>query len=133
LTSTGNLTANLEVQDYVTMDASHDMLTGGAPFGGVGGDLVESVNKSEVNMLFNIGTSWWWNDFAPTWTMIFNPKGRTFLLFPSFTLTPPWTKSYFLKLQAIEVLGGDKQSIGGGLFKGQSLLTAQFQYNFNVL
>jgi hypothetical protein len=33
----------------------------------------------------------------------------------------------------IEVLGGDKQRIGGGLFKGESLLTAQFQYNFNLL
>ena len=133
LTSTGNLSANLEVQDYVTMDASQNMLTGGAPFGGTGGDLTESVNKNEVNLLFNLGTSWWWNDFAPTWTMIFNPKGRTFLLFPSIVLNPPWTKSYFLKLQAIEVLGGDSQSIGGGLFKGESLLTAQLQYNFNLL
>jgi hypothetical protein len=133
LTSTGNLTANLEVQDYVTMDASQNMLTAAAPFGGVGGDLTESVNKSEINLLFNVGTSWWWNDFAPTWTMIFNPKGRTFLMFPSIVLNPPWTKKYFLKLQAIEVLGGDSQSVGGGLFKGESLLTAQLQYNFNLL
>jgi hypothetical protein len=133
LTKTGNLSMNLEVQDYITMDASQNMLTAGAPFGGVGGDLNESVNKNEVNLLFNVGTSWWWNDFAPTWTMIFNPKGRTFLLFPSLVLNPPWTKAYFLKLGAIEVLGGDVQSIGGGLFKGESLLTAQFQYNFNVM
>jgi hypothetical protein len=54
-------------------------------------------------------------------------------MFPSLVLNPPWTKSYFLKLQAIEVLGGDRQSINGGLFKGESLLTAQFQYNFNLL
>src|SRR5579885_1290804 len=133
LTRTGNLSMNLEVQDYITMDASQNMITAGAPFGGVGGDLNESVNKNEVNLLFNVGTSWWWNDIAPTWTMIFNPKGRTFLLFPSLVLNPPWTKAYFLKLQAIEVLGGDAQSIGGGLFKGESFLTAQFQYNFNVL
>jgi hypothetical protein len=133
LTSTGNLTINLEAQDYVTMDANQNMMTGGSPFGGVGGDLTESVNKNEVNALFNVGTSWWWNDFAPTWTMIFNPKGRTFLLFPSIVLNPPWTKKYFVKLQAIEVLGGDRQSTGGGLFKGESMLTAQLQYNFNLL
>ena len=48
------------------------------------------------------------------------------------TLNPRWTKKYFLKLQAIEVLGGDKMW-GIGLFKGQSLLTAQLQYNFNLL
>jgi hypothetical protein len=49
-------------------------------------------------------------------------------------LNPPWTKQYFLKLQAIEILSGDISSIqAGGLLKGQSLLTAQFQYNFNVL
>jgi hypothetical protein len=63
--------------------------------------------------------------------MIFNPKGRTFALFPTLTLNPPWTKKYFVKLQAIEVLGGDKMW-GLGLFKGQSLLTAQLQYNFNL-
>jgi hypothetical protein len=133
LTSTGNLSANLEVQDYITMNASQNMMTGAAPFGGVGGDLDESVNKNEVNLLFSVGTSWWWGDFAPTWTMIYAPKGNTFLLFPSLVLNPPWTKKYFMKLQAIEVLGGDRQSIGGGLFKGESLLTAQLQYNFDLL
>jgi hypothetical protein len=87
-----------------------------------------------LHTLFNIGTSWLWNDIAPTWTMIFSPKGRTFLLFPSIVLNPPWTKAYFLKLQAIEVLGGDMNySQGGGAVKGESLLTAQFQYNFNLL
>jgi hypothetical protein len=44
-----------------------------------------------------------------------------------------WTKKYFLKLQAIYVLGSDRESAGGGLFKGESLLTAQLQYNFNLL
>jgi hypothetical protein len=49
-------------------------------------------------------------------------------------LNPPWTKQYFMKVQAIEVLGGDKgTSQNGGILKGQSLLTAQFQYNFNLL
>jgi hypothetical protein len=39
-----------------------------------------------------------------------------------------------MKLQAIEVLGGDQAySQGGGILKGQSLLTAQFQYNFDLL
>ena len=97
------------------------------------GNAVDKVPpKNGVSALFNIGTSWWWNDFNPTWTMIYNPKGNTFLLFPSKVLNPPWTKRYFLKLQAIEVLGSDRLSAGGGLLKGQSLLSAQFQYNFNI-
>jgi hypothetical protein len=133
LTKTGNLTANIEVQDYITLDSNNNTFSGGSPFGGVGGDLTETNNKNEVNALLNLGTSWYWDAFAPTWTMIFNPKGRTFLMFPSLVLTPPWTKKYFVKLQAIEVLGGDYQSAGGGLFKGESLLTAQLQYNFNLL
>ncbi len=61
-----------------------------------------------------------------------NPKGTTFALFPSIVLDPPWTKKYFLKLQAIEILGSDKTwGIGG--FKSQSYLIAQFQYNFNLM
>jgi hypothetical protein len=124
LTSTGNLSANVEVEHTIVLDNSKTTAEGDA--------LDAHQLKNDVNALFNIGTSWWWEDFAPTWTMIFNPKGRTFLLFPSIVLNPPWTKAYFLKLQAIEVLGGDKMW-GGGLFKGESLLTAQFQYNFNLL
>jgi hypothetical protein len=90
--------------------------------------------KNNVSALFNIGTSWMWEDIEPAWTMIFNPNGRSFLLFPSLTLNPPWTKKYFMKLQAIEILSGNAgaQQAGGAL-KGQSLLTAQFQYNFNLL
>jgi hypothetical protein len=98
-----------------------------------GNDVSEANGKNEVNPLLSIGTSWWWGDFAPTWTMIYAPKGNTFLLFPSFVLNPPWTKKYFMKLQAIEVLGGYRESLGGGLFKGESLLTAQPQHNFNLL
>ncbi|HKV54995.1 MAG TPA: hypothetical protein VJN94_10155 [Candidatus Binataceae bacterium] len=124
LTSTGNLSANVEVEDNIIMD--------NAKFSYVGNDLNEQNLKNDVSVLFNIGTSWWWEDFAPTWTMIYNPKGTTFALFPAIVLNPPWTKKYFLKLQAIEVLGGDREA-GIGLFKGQSLLTAQFQYNFNLL
>ena len=124
--STGNLTSNLEVTDVITMDNAKTM-----PFNG--NDVSEANNKNEVNALLNIGTGSLWNDIQPAWTMIYNPKGTTFLLFPSLVLNPPWAKSYFMKLQAIEVLGSDRESLGGGLFKGESLLTAQFQYNFNLL
>ncbi|MGH7987117.1 MAG: hypothetical protein ACREQX_12635 [Candidatus Binataceae bacterium] len=132
LTKTGNLSANIEAQDYIVLDYNKSMLWGGSPWGGVGGTIVQSANKNEVNVLFNIGTSWMWEDVAPTWTMIYNPNGQTFLMFPSLVLNPPWTKKYFVKLQAVEVLGGNNNE-GGGLLKGQSLLTAQFQYNFNLL
>jgi len=125
LTSTGNLSANFELFHTIIMDNCKLCYFGNA--------LNQRQLKNDVNLLFNVGTSWWWSDFAPTWTMIFNPKGRTFALFPSIVLNPPWTKKYFLKLQAIEILGGDKEQAGVGLFKGQSYLLAQFQYNFNVL
>jgi len=125
LTSTGNLSANVEVYDQIVMDNCKLCY--------LGNDLgTEKQLKNDVSVLFNIGTSWWWEDFAPTWTMIFNPKGRTFALFPSLILNPPWTKKYFLKLQAIEILGGDNEA-GIGLFKGESQLIAQFQYNFNLM
>ena len=125
LTSTGNLSANVEVFDQIIMDNSK--LTSW------GNDVSEPTEKNSVSVLFNLGTSWWWEDFAPTWTMIYAPKGNTLLLFPSIVLNPPWTKKYFMKLQAIEVLGGDRLAPEGGAFKGESLLTAQFQYNFNLL
>jgi hypothetical protein len=124
LTTTGNLSANVEMIQTTIMDDCKLCYTGN--------DLNEQLLKNDVSMLFNLGTSWWWSDFAPTWTMIWNPKGDTFALFPSLVLNPPWTKKYFMKLQAIEILGGDKEA-GIGLFKGQNYLIAQFQYNFNVL
>jgi hypothetical protein len=124
LTSTGNLSANLEMVQTTIMDDCKLCWNGNA--------LDAHLLKNDVSVLFNIGTSWWWSDFAPTWTMIWNPKGDTFALFPSIVLNPPWTKKYFMKLQAIEILGGDKMS-GIGLFKGQNYLIAQFQYNFNVM
>jgi hypothetical protein len=133
LTKTGNLSANLEVYDEIALDSSQSMMETFGPW--TGGGVVDSTNiKNNVSALLNIGTSWMWEDVAPSWTMVFNPKGRSFLLFPSVVLNPPWTKKYFMKLQAIEILGGDKfaQQAGGAL-KGQSLLTAQFQYNFNLL
>jgi hypothetical protein len=124
LTSTGNLSANLEFLQTTILDNCKLCWNGNA----LDGHLL----KNDVSLLFNIGTSWWWSDFAPTWTMIYNPKGTTFALFPAITLNPPWTKKYFMKLQAIEIMGGDKMA-GIGLFKGQSYLIAQFQYNFNLL
>jgi hypothetical protein len=133
LTSTGNLSANVEVNDVITMDGSNSMFETFGPW--TGGSFEQENNiKNNVEALFNIGTSWMWEDIEPAWTMVFNPKGRTTLLFPSLVLNPPWTKKYFMKLQAIEVLGGDRQEQqSGGILKGQSLLTAQFQYNFNLL
>ena len=133
LTDTGNLSANIEVFDSISMDGNNSQQETSGPW--TGGALeAEATIKNNVNTLFNIGTSWLWNDIQPAWTMVFSPKGRTFLLFPSVVLNPPWTKKYFMKLQAIEVLGGDSNySSGGGILKGQSLLTAQFQYNFNLL
>lgn len=125
LTQTGNLSANLEVFDTIIMDKSNQTTLGTA--------LGAPIEKNQISSLLNVGTSWWWGDFQPTWTMIYAPKGNTFLLFPSVVLNPPWTKKYFVKLQAIEVLGSDRESVEGGLFKGQSLLTAQLQYNFNLL
>jgi hypothetical protein len=100
------------------------------PYGTV---LDEPIEKNLVSTLLNVGTSFYYGDIAPTWTMIFAPKGRTFLLFPAVTLNPPWTKKYFMRLQAIEVMGGDHIIPEGGYFKGESLLTAQFQYNFDIM
>ena len=132
LTSTGNLSANLELYDEIAMDASQNIYDTIGPSNGGGPGENTTNHKNNVSALLNVGTSWLWNDIEPAWTMIFNPTGRTFLLFPSVVLNPPWTKAYFMKLQAIEVLSGNSGS-GGGQLKGQSLLTAQFQNNFNLL
>jgi hypothetical protein len=133
LTSTGNLSANLEVYDEIALDSSQSMFETFGPW--TGGGIENTTNiKNNVSALLNVGTGFFWEDIQPAWTMVYNPKGRAFLLFPSLVLNPPWTKKYFMKLQAIEVLGGDKStSQAGGILKGQSLLTAQFQYNFNLL
>jgi hypothetical protein len=132
LSDTGSLTSFLELQDYITMDANNDFGSASSPYGGVG-NPGESVNRHEVNFLFFVTDSWWWEIFRASFGGIYNPKGTTFLLFPSITLTPPWTHKYFVTLQALELMGGDNQSVGGGDIKGQSLLLASFQYNFNLL
>ena len=126
LSSTGDLSANLEVFDSIAMDTAKAM--------DANDRNPVHILKNPVQVLFNVGTSFYYADFAPTWTMIYGSKGNTFLLFPSITLNPPWTKKYFLKLQAIEVLGGDRQAAQvGGTFKGESFLSALLQYNFDIM
>jgi hypothetical protein len=124
LTSTGNLTAFFELYDLITMNNAKTIPVGA---------LISQVNqKNQVSALASIGTGWYWEDIEPTWTMIYEPTGTTFALFPTLVLNPPWTKKYFVKFQAIQIFGTNKQQ-GLGLFKGQNLLTAQLQYNFNLL
>src|SRR5262249_23647836 len=86
LTSTGNLSANLEMLKTTVMHNCKECYTGN--------DLNSYQLKNDVSVFFNIGSSGWWADFAPTWTMIWTPKGESFALFPSLVLTPPWTKKY---------------------------------------
>jgi hypothetical protein len=124
LTSTGNLTAFFEVYDLITMNNAKTIP--------VGALLSDQNQKNQVYTLASIGTGWYWEDIEPTWTMIYQPTGTTFAMFPTLVLNPPWTKKYFVKFQAIEVMGSNKGQ-GLGLFKGQSMLTAQLQYNFNLL
>jgi hypothetical protein len=124
LTSTGNLTAFFELYDKITV--SNTKLTP------VGALISQRNQKNLVFALASIGTGFFWEDVEPTWTMIYQPTGTTFAMFPTLVLNPPWTKKYFVKLQAIEVLGSNKEQ-ALGLFKGESLLTAQLQYNFNLL
>jgi hypothetical protein len=125
VSSTGDLSANLEIFDSITMDIAKDM--------DANNRNQVHILKNPINMLLNVGTSWYYGDIAPSWTMIFLPKGRTFLMFPAVTLNPPWTKKYFVRLSAIEVLGGDRQSAqSGGTFKGESFVSALLQYNFQL-
>jgi hypothetical protein len=94
LTATGNLSANIEFQDFITLDDANSMMENFGPY--TGGALEPESNiKNNVSTLFNVGTSWLWYDIAPTWTMIFSPKGRTFLLFSSIVLNPPWDQGLF--------------------------------------
>ncbi len=122
LTSTGTLTTNLEWNQYTIV--------------GYGKNLVysfyaERYRHNEEQILFSANTSWWWGAFLPTYTMIWNPSGNTTLLFPTFTMTPPWTNKYFATLGYIGILGNDRlNSFAGGGFKGKSMLYMSFQYNF---
>jgi hypothetical protein len=128
LTTTGNLSANFEFLDQINMDTSNDMADG--PNGAV---VNEIVQKNDISMLFNIGTSYWWNAIAPTWTMIYSPKGTSFAFFPSIQFNPPWTNKYFARIGLIYVMGSDMNYVGVPLFKGQNLITLTGQYNFSAL
>jgi hypothetical protein len=128
LTTTGNLSANFEFLDQINMDTSNDMADG--PNGAL---VNETVQKNDISMLFNIGTSYWWNAVAPTWTMIYSPKGTSFAFFPSIQFNPPWTNKYFARIGLIYVLGSDMNYVGVPLFKGQNLITLTGQYNFSAL
>jgi hypothetical protein len=124
LTSTGNLSANVEVFDQIMMDHRKSFTLGNA--------VDFNPPKNDVSVLLNLGTSWLWNDVAPTFTGIYQPTGNNMAIFPQVILNPPWTKKYFMTVQAIELLGGNRMS-GVGLFKGQSMILTTFQYNFNLL
>jgi hypothetical protein len=124
LTTTGNLTANFEVYDDIIMDHRKTFTTGNA--------LDANPPKNDVYALGSVGTSWMWSDIAPTFTGIFEAKGRNIVMFPNVVFNPPWTKKYFMTITAIEVMGGDKL-VGFGVFKGQSQINAAFQYNFNLM
>jgi hypothetical protein len=125
LSSTGDLSANLEVFDNIALDMAKDM--------DMSNRTQAHLLKNPIQILFNAGTSWYYGDIAPTWTMIYGLKGRTFAMFPSVTLNPPWTKKYFVRLSAIEIMGGDRQAAQNlGNFKGQSFVSALLQYNFQL-
>ena len=125
LTKTGVLNANLEWNQYT--------------ISGYGKNLVyafyaERWRHNEEQILFSTNTSFWWGAILPTYTMIWNPSGNTTLLFPTVTVTPPWTNKYFATLGYVGILGNDKfNSFAGGVFKGKSLLYMQFQYNFQAI
>jgi hypothetical protein len=125
ISETGALTVNLEWQNYTILSPGKNLVYLG---------YTEKWRHNEENLLLNLGTSWWWGAIAPTWTSIYNPDGNTFLLFPSVTLTPPWTNQYLMRLQYVGILGNDKYSaFSGGIFKGKSIFLTQFQYNFNLM
>ncbi len=125
LSSTGDLSANFEVFDSITLDTAKDM--------DANNRNQVHIMKNPIQMLFNVGTSWYYGDIAAAWTMIYGVKGNTFLMFPSVTLNPPWTKKYFIRLFTIQVLGGDRQAAQvQGTFKGQSFVSALLQYNFQL-
>ncbi len=126
LTSTGSLSANLEMQEVTILDASDHMLESQG--------VLTKAHKHEVNALVNVGTSFWWGAVAPTATAIYNPDGQTWLLTPSVVLTPPWTNKYFAKIGTVYILGNDKYAFSsGGSLKGGSSVFIQLQYNFDLL
>lgn len=126
LTSTGTLTTNLEWNNYTIMSPSRYMEY--APL------TAQRLRHNEESILLNVSTSWWWQSVTPQWIMVYNPDGNTFLLFPNLLLVPPWTSNYFLKLQFIGILSGNRfDTAAASQFKGKNFVLAQFQWNFNLL
>jgi len=130
LTSTGNLTVNAEIDGQTLLSPSRKMQQFLTYF--------NPMYHNDISGSLNITSSWWWGAIAPTWTMAYDPNGETFAFFPSLTLTPPWTNKYFATFRWIEVLGTNRYGFpnGGldiGILKGLSMLTAQFQYNFDLI
>jgi Protein of unknown function (DUF1302) len=130
LTATGNLSANLEVEDQIPLDMSKQMFLGTAG-GGMSGPT-SFAQKNMISILFNAASSWWWNDFAVNLTGIYVPDGNTFALFPGIQLNPPWTNKYFARIDFIDVLGSNYEN-GLGWFKGEGMLMLTGQYNFDLM
>jgi hypothetical protein len=125
LTQTGTLTTHLEWNNYTILSWSKKYVYGGS--------ALHRYHNDE-QLLLSLGTSWLWNEIAPTLTGIYNPDGTTFELFPDLLLTPHWSNLYSLDLKYIGILGNNKYGgATGGVFKGKSLLVMTFQYNFNLL
>jgi hypothetical protein len=124
LTTTGTLTARLEWNNLTILSPSKTME-----------QSVSAIHRyhNDENFLLTTGTSWLWNEFAPTLTGIYNPNGTTFEVFPDLLISPHWTSNYTLDLKYIGVFGKQKYGADGGVFKGKSLLIFTFQYNFNLL
>ena len=100
LTSTGNLSANLEVYDDIMMDNAKDVHSRQRR-------RPQPDEERRARSCSTRAPRGYGRMLLPTSVASSNPKGRNIALFPSVTLNPPWTKKYFLKLQAIEVMGGD--------------------------
>lgn len=125
LSESGSLTTNFEWNNYTILSPSKDFVYMG---------YAERWRHNEENFLFSATTSWWWGAFEPTATVIYNPDGNTWELFPNIVLTPPWSSKYFMNVQYIAILSNDKFSAyAGGVFKGKNILLMQFQYDFDLI
>ncbi len=125
LTTTGNLSANYEITGTTILSYQHQIMNAQSYFA--------PAYRNDINMLFSISSSWYWGAITPDWTNIYAPQGETWLLFPTLQLTPPWTTKYFTTLGYVGILGTDRYNLDGGLFKGKSMFTFRFQYNFSLL
>jgi hypothetical protein len=122
--STGTLTARLEWNNITILSPSKSMEYSVS---------AQHRYHNNENLLFTIGDSWEWAEFAPTFTGIYNPNGTTLEIFPDFLISPHWTSNYTFDMKYIAVFGNNKYGQDGGVFKGKSLFVWTFQYNFNLL